>query len=149
VDLSADISQALLRNQTKEEVALLLARLTPSDRKAVLLDLITEGADKRQGVALAPVTPAAPVAAPPEPRARTFHLPAKKPAGRPKAPTGLATTLLELVKQKPGAPIREHAEALYGDGGKHGQDKTRSLLAALKKQGLANNPESGKWEAVE
>jgi hypothetical protein len=132
-----DLSQALLRRQIKAKVAPLLAPLSPADRKAVLLDLITEGAELRQA-AVAPIEdhPHTPRAAP-----KTFVI--------PKAPEGLAMKLLSLVRQSPRAPIREYARELYGDAGTDGQNKTRSLLNALKSRKLANNLEPGKWVATD
>jgi hypothetical protein len=55
---------------------------------------------------------------------------------------------LTLVRLRPGTPIRELAHDVYNDSGTDGQNKTRSLLAALKKKGLVTNVGSGKWEAV-
>jgi hypothetical protein len=139
VSLTADFSQALLRLQIKKKVAPLLAPLTPSDRKAVLLDLLADDDDGGAPHVEAPVE-----------RHGRHPLPKlpKKAVGRPKATDGLAARLLELLRKKPGAAIRDYADALYGDGGTDGQNKTRSLLAALKTRGLADNPTPGKWEAT-
>ena len=60
-------------------------------------------------------------------------------------------TLVAALRERPRAPIGDYAEIVYGNRTREAQKKVRSLLAALKRADppRADNPESGKWEAVE
>jgi hypothetical protein len=141
MNLSADLSAALLRRETKERVAQLLAPLAPADRKAVLFDLLADDGTPARGqvgaVAQQPLVLSSPN--------RGGNVPVRGTKGDPGGKTG---ALLDLVRRKPSAPIYELAQELYEDPGQEGQNRVRSLLAALKKQNLVTNVGSGKWEAT-
>ena len=144
MDFSADLSQAILRRETKEAVAALLGKLTPADRKAVLLDLLAEGA-----VAAPPLTQPATQVNTMIAAAVARVAPSKVAAVQQGGSAKLGDRLLALVRQKPGMPISEMGQALYGDAGADGQNKARSLMASLRKKGLVESFATGKWKAVE
>lgn len=133
MDLTADLSQALQRRETKRQIAKLLERLSASDRKAVLLDLIADGDDRAEAPEPKPVA----AGRPPKP-AETMGV---------EAP-GRTDTLLRLLTEQPGTSIGALATRVYGDAGESSRNKVRSLLASLKKRGIVKNVGTGEWEVV-
>ena len=144
VDLTADLTQAVRRAETKQRIAGLLGALTTSDRRAVLLDLLAE-----QDASAAP-----------RPQATTPPAAAsvRRRGGRPKkkaksngaggAPQGRTEILIATLAPQPGLPIKAMSSAVYGDDSEANRNKTRSLLNALKKQGRVKSVAPGQWEVV-
>jgi hypothetical protein len=79
-------------------------------------------------------------------------MPAPTPTRAEKTPEppaeGRTTTLVECLTAQRGMPIGDLAEYVYGSRDRQAQGKVRSLLAALKNAGRANNYEPGKWEVT-
>jgi hypothetical protein len=69
--------------------------------------------------------------------------PAEPAGGRP--PTR-REHLLRLLREKPGRPIEEMAQLIYGDAGKSAKSNVRSMLSLLRKDQLVKPLEGrGKW----
>lgn len=140
MDLTADLNEALARRQTREKIAELLRKLSPADRRAVLLDLIA--ADHEL-----PVTE-------PNTAERSAAVPTRASRGRPrrrkngKRVLGRTETLIEVLQEHPGMPIREIAVKVYGSDSKRDQHQVRALLTALKGRKRVTNTSPGKWELV-
>ncbi|MBI3071422.1 MAG: hypothetical protein HYY84_04760 [Deltaproteobacteria bacterium] len=153
MDTLAAIDTARLRKKTRTEIARLLARLASVDRCAVLSDLLVEEETPPTMPSVAApalATPLAPQSAkrgrPPKPKVVTAE--ADSVDGPTGAKMGRTDTLLAVLRTRPGMPIRELAAEVYGDDDKLNQNKTRSLLASLKKNTKVKNSGVGHWEVV-
>ncbi len=140
MDLTADLSQAVRRAETKRQIAKLLDPLPAADRKAVLLDLIAEGSPSSAAPEVVGPPPRAPVGRP-----RILH-PARPTDGE--AATGRTDLLLGVLMEKPRTGIGDLAMRVYGDSGESSRNRVRSLLASLKKQDRVRNVGTGEWEVV-
>jgi hypothetical protein len=89
---------------------------------------------------------ATPMPAPPTPR-RAPGRPRKLKSG----PNGRTVTLLTTLSQHPGLPLGELAKVTYGSDDETTRNRTRSLLASLKKRKppRVRNTGPGKWEVTQ
>ena len=129
VDVTADLRRAIVRRETKGELAQVLhdRALNAVDRQSVLLDLLAEGMGQ----------------AAPSTRGR----PRKKKGGS--RTLGRTDKVFKALLEQHGMPIKELSVRTYGEDSKDAQNKTRALLTALKRQGRVNNPQTGYWEVPE
>jgi hypothetical protein len=136
MDLSADLSRAVRRAETKRQISQLLVGLPADDRQAILLDLLAErassGRPPRQ-VQNAPRDVG---------NGRQGHVAQVPEEG------GRTDALVSMLKAKPGVSIGDMAEHVYGDLTEKSRNKTRSLLAALKKRNIVRNTGTGQWEVI-
>ena len=125
----------------------MLVGLSPADRRAVLLELLAE--DQINEVSAAPVSnAAAPARVFTKYRKGKGRHPATQVRPTEGATTGKTDTLIAVLTEHPRLAIRDLSKRVYGDDAQDNQDRTRSLLAALKRSGRAMNFGPGEWEVV-
>lgn len=155
--LAATETKALEKARAKREVRRVvedaLARLDAADRRDVLADLFVDTADGPIVVSPPSARPLngarSEASSPPVGREQARRSGAGRPKGSTAANTsGRTATLLRVLAERPGMPIKEMAMAVYGSDATKTQNKTRSLLVAQKRSGKVNNPVPGKWEVV-
>lgn len=135
--IETDLAQALQRSRAKQAVSEALKSLPIADRRAVLFDVLAE----------------VPTSAPPKaavPQAQRVN---GERVGRPPRASGAVTVgktdaIVDALKGQPRMPIAQLSAKVYGDADRASQGKTRSLLAALKKQGRVKSVGVGQWEAA-
>jgi hypothetical protein len=76
------------------------------------------------------------------------EVPDEEPAPRAWKPDTDGEEILRTLRERPGRPIKEIALALYDDDSEEGMERVWRKLNSLKKHGLVENPERGKWEVV-
>ena len=74
---------------------------------------------------------------------------AAKTASNGYEPGGHTGKLLAALRKKPGMPIPDLAEAIYGQRDREAQGRVRSLLAAQKKAERVDNTGRGHWEVID
>lgn len=144
MDLSKDLASAVERSTVKRNVALAIAKLSPADRRGVLLDLLAEDDAPREIVESNGVAAQRPQRRPTN--ERTQAQPPAVGGGE-----GGRANVLAALKSRPGAKSIELAEVIFGVEGardKKKQSRVRSALFTLKKQNKVRSLGSGRWEVL-
>ncbi len=149
MDLAADLTQAVWRQQLVDRLVEVieaddaLSMAGADDLCAALLALLAKKQADQRPRAAAPKAPAPAV-----------PLMGRRKAGRPRklksGPNGRTTTLLATLGENPGMALGDLARATYGTDDETSRNRTRSLLASLKKRKppRVRNTGTGKWEVV-
>ena len=136
---SINIESALQKARTKRDLAKLLAELSRSDQRDILVDLLAALEEPSSSIDKAD-------------RKKTPTVAAKTNDTEPTAGEDQKTNreqVVDVLRGSPGVAIKAIAMSVYGDDGERSVGRVRAILTVLKKQGRAKNTSFGKWSAKE